>query len=121
MSSDSHESILWVAGSELGEESMIKAKSGYVVGDHSSSIVVNEYSVEKKLPRSPVTRSASKSKLSALAADSNGAAASRADNPLHPPKGEVTMSFWSLEFGLRLPSSYFIVASCRFGDDPYSI
>ncbi|KAL5762676.1 hypothetical protein ACOSP7_018940 [Xanthoceras sorbifolium] len=74
-----------------------------VAGDHSSSIISDEYSVEKKLRRRPVTRSVRKSKLPALAADSSGVVAPRANNPLHPPKGEITVSFWSLEFRLRLP------------------
>ncbi|KAL5857392.1 hypothetical protein ACOSQ3_004850 [Xanthoceras sorbifolium] len=47
-----------------------------VVGDRSSPIIVDEYYVEKKLPKRPVTRSTRKSKLPALAADSSGAAAS---------------------------------------------
>ncbi|KAL5787763.1 hypothetical protein ACOSP7_004712 [Xanthoceras sorbifolium] len=149
MPSDSYESIPSVAGSESGEESMIKAKLGWfidqssnlglkeevvsqsvagsnempdpsigsstsVVGDRSSPIIIDEYYVEKKLPKRPVTRSTRKSKLPALAADSSGAAASESmffflgvplvgHNPLHALKGKVAVSFWSLEFELSFP------------------
>ncbi|KAL5746922.1 hypothetical protein ACOSQ2_024219 [Xanthoceras sorbifolium] len=137
MSLDSQKSVPSVAGSESGEESVIKLKeevfsksitlldkdldlgncsSTSVIGDRSFSIVVDEHSVENKFRRRPMTRSVRKSKLPGLAA-SSGTTTSWANaflsgcglrvpltgqNPLHPPKGEIAVSFWSLEFGLRL-------------------
>ncbi|KAL5798279.1 hypothetical protein ACOSQ2_003099 [Xanthoceras sorbifolium] len=130
MSSDSHESIPSVTGSELREESTSSnprlkeevfsesfpgADEIPDPGKGSSTSIVGD---QKKLPRRLVTRSAKKSKLPTIAADSSGTAVSGADIFLFecesllslldldlyrdPPKGKVAVSFWSLEFGLRL-------------------
>ncbi|KAL5749308.1 hypothetical protein ACOSP7_023911 [Xanthoceras sorbifolium] len=134
MSLDSQKSVPSIAGSESGEESAIKLKeevfsksvtlldkdldlgncsSTSVTGDRSSSIVVDEHSIENKFRRRPMTRSVRKSKLPGLVASSGtttswanaflsgcGSILSSSDLDLY--RGEIAVSFWSLEFGLRL-------------------
>ncbi|KAL5790412.1 hypothetical protein ACOSQ2_005300 [Xanthoceras sorbifolium] len=105
--------------------------------DHSSLIVVENYPLEKKYFRRPMICSVRKSKSSTLSTESSGVNTSRSmfsslggcytprlrvppigQDHLHPPKGEVVVLYWTLEFGLKLPIQSFyrrLLANLQMG------
>ncbi|KAL5747800.1 hypothetical protein ACOSQ2_025097 [Xanthoceras sorbifolium] len=102
------------SGSVLGSEDIPYPDVGSatnVAGDRSSPIVVEEYPLVETFRRL-VTCCARKPRSSLFMTETSGSEVPKIDvfllpsageGPLHPPKGEVSISFWAMEFGLRLP------------------
>ncbi|KAL5766114.1 hypothetical protein ACOSP7_016731 [Xanthoceras sorbifolium] len=125
MSSDSlefdpSELIPSVESTGSGEEYVVKAKLGWghdespsprlkedsSNGSRFSPIIVEDYPLVESFRR-PITRSTRKPRSSFLVAKTGGSEVPKAKAFLSsialPPKVKVAISYWALEFGLRIP------------------